>query len=136
MTHQGGRPPPGVGGSGLIAAAVDHARLSYEYLDAHEIDAYGSLFEEDVVLRWPGRPEVRGRAALERFRTEQVRTDSPRHALSKVFGAGRYVAVQGRLTTRVRPGRPVTEMEFADIYTVSTEGLFRAQQTFLFLAPL
>jgi ketosteroid isomerase-like protein len=125
--------PAPAGSTGYTAAAIDHARLSYEYLDAGEIDAYGSLFAEDVVLRWPGRPALRGRPALERFRADQTR--SCRHAVTNVFGAGRNVAAQGRLTIGPHAGRPVLEIEFVDIYTVSDDGLFVAQQTYLFLPP-
>ncbi|WP_165977995.1 nuclear transport factor 2 family protein [Nonomuraea diastatica] len=117
--------------AGLASIAVDHARLSYEYLDAGDIDAYASLFEKDVVLSRPGLT-VRGRTELERFQEE--RAGRCHHTVSTVIASTEHIAVVGRRTRRPdEPGEG--PLEFADVFTLSGSGLFSAQQTFYFIAP-
>ena len=82
------------------AAGVDHVRLSYLYLDDDDPDAYASLLHADVRM---DRPDCRG----------------GRHALDRVIAEGDCVAVVGRY--RSRSGAP--DLRFADVFTLSAEGL-------------
>ncbi|MEO3790817.1 nuclear transport factor 2 family protein [Nonomuraea sp. B10E15] len=117
--------------AGLASIAVDHAQLSYEYLDAGDVDAYASLFEKDVVLSRPGLT-VRGRTELERF--QEKRVGRCHHTVSTVIASTEHIAVVGSRTREPdEPGEG--PLEFADVFTLSASGLFSAQQTFYFIAP-
>ncbi|GAA3416426.1 nuclear transport factor 2 family protein [Streptosporangium vulgare] len=113
--------------TGLIAVAVDHARLSYDYLNAGDVDAYASLFEKDVVVRRPDLT-VRGRAALERC--QDGRAAHCHYTVTTVIASEEHVVVIGVLT-----GETAEEVEFADVFTFSEQGLFTTQQSFFFGTP-
>jgi hypothetical protein len=117
--------PPGE----LVArVGVEHVRLSYEYLDRHDIDGYGSLFDADAVLRSPVAGVVRGRAEIESYQAKRP-TDAGRHVLDGVFGSAGRVFVVGRLTG---PGRQV---EFLDLFTLTEHGMLLSQKSYFFAAP-
>src|SRR5579871_69644 len=40
----------------VTACGVEHVRLSYYYMEHDDIDGYGSLLADDVVLDWPDTP--------------------------------------------------------------------------------
>ncbi|MFF5205253.1 nuclear transport factor 2 family protein [Streptosporangium sp. NPDC000396] len=111
----------------LASVAANHARLSYEYLNSGDVDAYVSLFEEDAVLR---RPEltVYGRDKLERYHQQQVGLHH--HSVTTVItsGSGEHVVVIGN-TMGSNAGEQVS---FADVFTVSSCGLFTSLQVFYF----
>ncbi|MEU8381524.1 nuclear transport factor 2 family protein [Streptosporangium sp. NPDC048865] len=111
----------------LAFVAVDHARLSYAYLNSGDVDAYTSLFEKDTVLR---RPEVTvyGRDELERY--HQRRIGLHRYSVATVIasGSGEHVVVVGSATG---PGSG-EQVGFVDVFTVSSRGLFTSQQVFHF----
>ena len=116
-----------------IAAAIDHVRLSYCYLDDGDLDAYCSLFTEQVVLRQPGSTPISGRAELERVARTRRCGKSVRHRVYEVFGSGRRVAAVGRLN-HVHPstGDGELDLDFIDVFTVADSGLLSGRTTFLF----
>jgi ketosteroid isomerase-like protein len=116
-----------------IAAAIDHVRLSYCYLDDGDIDAYCSLFTEQVVLLAPGADPVSGRAELERVARRRGPGELVRHLVYDVFGSGHRVAAVGRLN-HLRPpaGDHHLDLDFIDIFTVADNGLLSGRTTFLF----
>lgn len=129
VTNDQDRPDPGSASSSLARVAVDHAWLSYAYLADADGDGYGSLFEDDAVLFWPGRPVVRGRRRLQRFRLEEHQAGF-RYTASNVFCEARQVAVTGCLSTDESP-----DVEFVDILQISVRGLFVMQRSFFHVAP-
>src|SRR5690349_13209873 len=100
--------------SGPIGAAIDHVRLSYCYLDEGDLDAYCSLFTEQVVLRQPGLHPVSGRDELERAARKRRAGKHFRHHLYEVFGSGQRVAAVGRLA-HLHP--PAADVDFIDVFT-------------------
>ena len=110
-----------------LAAALDHVRLSYHYLDAGDIDGYSSLFEEEVVLKVPGFPPMQGRAALERYGS----TVRHRHAVHDVFGSDRRLAVVGRLDDPSGAG----STDFVDVFAVSDRALLVARRCYYHTPP-
>jgi hypothetical protein len=112
-------------GDRIAAAGVDHARLTYHYLDCGDIDSYASLLHDDIVLRRPGAATISGRDRVEHAR---ARSPKQRHVIDRVFAAGDRIAAIGRVTDR-------TELEFVDIFTVSDNGLLIAQTTYFFTPP-
>ena len=115
-----------------IAAAIDHVRLSYCYLDEGDLDAYCSLFTEHVVLLQPGARPVSGRAELERVARKHRAATPVRHQVYEVFGSGRRVAAVGRLAHQ-HPSR--VDVDFIDVFTVADCGLLSGRTTFLFTPP-
>lgn len=121
----------------VAAAGLDHARLSYHYLDSGDIDGYVSLLHDDVVVRRPGVVPMRGRHQVERTQSERSRAESSRrprrrHVVDTMFAGGDRVAAIGRVSDS--PGRR-SDLEFVDIFTVSDCGLLIAQATYFFTAP-
>lgn len=119
----------GAAGSAAVAAVgMEHARLSYHYLDRGDVDGYASLFAQDAVLRHPGRPAERGATAIERTLAHRRRSGE-RHVLDTVFAADNRVAAVGRLTDdRIDVG-------FVDIFAVTPSGLLVARDRYYFTEP-
>jgi hypothetical protein len=122
--------PAGTGGNARPSAAalvcgIDHARLSYHYLDIGDIDGYGSLFTADAVLLVPGIPPIRGRRAIEGFRAAQP---NRRHTLHSVTVTHGEVIVVGRIAV-TGPNGGGTNADFVDSFTLSDYGLLTAQKT-------
>jgi ketosteroid isomerase-like protein len=115
----------------VSAIGLDHARLSYAYLNNGDIDGYASLFHADAVVRRPDATTIHGRAALERARISSSGTRSGRYVVHHVFASGGRVAATGRYE-RDTTGAAV---EFADIFTVADSGLILAQSTYFFVPP-
>jgi ketosteroid isomerase-like protein len=108
-------------------AGLDHVRLSYDYLDRGDADGYASLLDARAVLEEPGRDPVRGRGAvagLPRLR------GYGEHRVQDVFAADGRVAALGSF--RNVDG---TEVDFADVFTVSEHGLLVRQRCFHFVNP-
>lgn len=117
----------------LTSVGMDHVRLSYCYLNDGDVDAYGSLFAEQAVLRQPGSRPVTGRHELERVERARQATRSVRHSILEVFGSGRRVAAIGTLShRRPAPDHHDTELYFVDVFTVADNGLLDDRTTFLF----
>ncbi|WP_020667006.1 nuclear transport factor 2 family protein [Amycolatopsis nigrescens] len=127
----------------LTTVGIDHARLSYHYLDLGDMDGYASLFEADAVVRIPGKPTIRGRDRLERLHSGphgglhsglQSGLPAPRHCehlVHDVFGAGNRVAAVGSLVD----GITGVQVDFADTFTISDSGLIRSQVRYFFADP-
>ncbi|SDM14630.1 nuclear transport factor 2 family protein [Nonomuraea jiangxiensis] len=112
----------------LAAAAIDHARLSYAYLNDGNLDAYASLFEHDAVWYRPDTT-VRGREELVRFQEKRAGRFSVTEVISE--GSGEHVVVLGR-TTEPAFG---AQVGVAEVFTVSGRGLFTSLRTFYFVLP-
>lgn len=114
---------------GLAAAGVDHAWLSYHYLDSDDIDGYASLLDDDTVVRRPGTPALRGRDAVERFHGSVGRPRTV-HTVQDVFAAADRVVATGHVSDGA-----FLDVDFADIFTLSENGLFVAKVTYFFTTP-
>ena len=114
----------------VTAAGVDHVRLSYHYLDAGDLDGYGSLLDEQAQLRRPDAPPGHGRAQVVRLQ-KILAGPMTRHEVVKVVAEGDTIAVTGRFT----PPERDTAVEFADVFTLSDEGLLLSQHRYYFVAP-
>ncbi|MFD0883714.1 YybH family protein [Streptosporangium algeriense] len=121
------QPPGNVRSAQLAAMAADHAQLSYEYLNSGDIDAYTSLFEKDAVLYHP-ELTVHGREELERYHQRNAGLRSYSVSRIVVSDRGEHVVVIGSTT---EPGTD-ERMGFADVFTVSSCGLFTSQRAFRF----
>jgi len=117
----------------IASAAVDHVRLGYYYLDIGDIDGYGSLFDEQVVLRYPGVGPVRGRDEVERFEQRRRAAGPVRHTVTDIVSSGRLVVAFGRVDRRpVDPtSDAVTSVDFVDVFTVSDDGLISKRRRYL-----
>lgn len=83
-------------------SGVDHVRLAYDYLDAGDLDGYGSLLDAGALG-----------AELER-----PRPSGARHLISRIVADGDCVVVVGRLAPQQR--------EFVDVFTLSAQGMLRS----------
>lgn len=117
----------------VAAAAVDHVRLGYHYLDVGDIDGYLSLCDEHVELRLPGSVPVRGRDALERFeQRHRAATGAVRHTVFDIVGSGRMVVAIGQLgADRNADADPAAPVVFVDVFTVSDDALITQRRRFL-----
>ena len=116
----------------VVAVAVDHVRLSYEYLDARNVDALGSLYAEDMVRLLPGREPVVGRQQLEKFLLRQFRLHESRHRVDEVIATGGRASVRGQVTGRLYGGEQF-DVTFVDLFGFGGDGLLTAQQTLYFV---
>lgn len=110
------------------SAGIDHARLSYAYLDTGDLDGYGSLLDERAQVRRPDTPQGLGRAQMLRVHAG-IAGPPARHELHRIVADGDSVAVFGRYV------RPPLDLEFADIFTLTELGLLLGYQRFYFVAP-
>lgn len=120
----------------VTAAAVDHVRLLYHYLDVGDLDAYASLLDEHAQVYHPDAPPGHGRAeVLERQAELAVSTAG--HHIYKIIAADDAVAVMGRYTpsSRSAPDREDEQVEFADFFTLTDKGLLLSCRRYYFVAP-
>ena len=115
----------------VAAIGLDHTRLSYAYLNCGDIDAYASLFHDDVVVRRPDATTIHGRDALEHMQTCGNDRPPGRYVVHHVFASDRRVAATGCYEIAAT-GESV---EFADIFTIAETGLILAQCTYFFVPP-
>ncbi|WBB80966.1 hypothetical protein O7606_06165 [Micromonospora sp. WMMD882] len=121
----GGRARSGLRVDATLAAAVDHVRLCYDYLDSGDIDGCLSLFE-------PGaRSVVTGSSADLPERVERLLESGARahHAVVEVFGSDRRLAAVGRLTVDGEA------YDFVDVFRVSDRALLIDRQRFVSPGP-
>ncbi|TDP90631.1 nuclear transport factor 2 family protein [Labedaea rhizosphaerae] len=111
--------------AGRAAAGLDQVRLSYHLLQVGDADGYASLFEGNAVLRAPGTGSIVGRAAIERAATAGG-VQIPHH----LFATDRHVTVTGR-----HLARPGTDIGFAEIFTISEQGLLVTKTTYFYTSP-
>jgi hypothetical protein len=121
------------GSAAVAAIGIDHARLTYAYLNNGDIDTYASLFDEAAVVRSPGRETIHGRAALEKAQADSGDGARTRFVVQNVFASGNRVAATGRLTRDI-VSCGYGDIEFADIFTIGESGLFVAQSTYFFMS--
>lgn len=107
----------------VTEAGADHVRLSYQYLDEGDLDAYGSLLADDVRLDLPGTAPGRGREEVLR-----ALGGAPpgRHEVLELVAAGDRVTVTGRYTERGGSGGGFPPLGFIDFFDLSEHGLILA----------
>ena len=122
-------------GSPVTAVGVDHVRLAYHYLDTGDIDAYGSLLDENALMCRPDGATCRGRSEI--LEMQATLAGPPvKHHIYKIIAADDAVAVTGRCNPRpARGGAAGAEVEFADIFTLTDEGLLLGCRRYYFVAP-
>lgn len=129
-THRGHGPATS---AAVIAAATDHVRLGYHYLDIGDLDGYASLLDPMAELRRPGhRPAVRGQERVVRWLAETA-AGRQVHEVIEVFGHDDRVAVTGRLLGPNSGSR--RDVGFADVFQVSDTGLLLTQTRYYFTDP-
>lgn len=117
----------------VMAAATDHVRLGYHYLNTGDLDGYASLLDPQAEVRRPGhRPPVRGRDRVVRWLAETA-ADRQVHEVFEVFGHHDRVAVTGRLIGPTPGARQ--DVGFADFFQVSEIGLLLTQTRYYFTDP-
>jgi ketosteroid isomerase-like protein len=132
-TDMDSSPPPS---AMVTAAAVDHVRLSYLYLDEGNLDAFASLLDDDVQVKRPDAPEAHGRAeVLDLMAT--LSGPPGRHELHKVIASGDCVAAMGHFvgpTTTPYPDERL-DIDFVDVFTISDKGLLLGKRRYYYTAP-
>jgi ketosteroid isomerase-like protein len=118
----------------VTAAAVDHVRLSYLYLDEGNLDAFGSLLDEDMQVKHPDAPEAHSRAeVLDLMAT--IAGPPGHHELHKVIASGDCIAAMGHLVGRAAyQGEPL-DIDFVDVFTISDRGLLLGKRRYYYTAP-
>jgi ketosteroid isomerase-like protein len=129
MTIDDRRRPP----ASATEAGLDHVRLSYLYRDDGDLDGFGSLLHEDVLVTRPDAPQRRGRAEVLRLHHE-IADPAVRHHIYKIIADGDCVAVLGRLSAERGTGAGAG-VDFADFFTLSHEGMLLGYRRFYFASP-
>ena len=78
----------------VTAAGIDHVRLWYHYLDIGDLDACGSLLDENAQLSHPDAPPGHGRDQVVQRQAELAPRTSG-HRIYKIVAADETVAVMG-----------------------------------------
>lgn len=124
------RPAPS---AAVTAIGSDHVLLSYQYLDSGDVDGYGSLLDEQAQFTRPDAPPCIGRGEVLRLH-RRMSARGERHHVYKTVAEGDCIAVTGRLIrTAAEPGR--ADVDFADFFTLSDEGLLLGCRRFYFSPP-
>ncbi|MDX8141502.1 nuclear transport factor 2 family protein [Lentzea sp. BCCO 10_0061] len=115
------------------AAGADHVRLSYDYLDMGDLDGYASLLHPDMQLKRHDAPPGHGREDTVRL-LNAIPALRGRHHIHKVVACKDTVVVVGRYTPppEAESGTP---SEFADVVTLSDEGLLLCSRRFYYFDP-
>lgn len=103
----------------VTAAGTDHVRLVYDYLDAGDLDACGSLLHDHVELELPGAPTARGRTAVLRAHRDHTGPRT-RHEIDRVVAHDRSVVAAGR---RITPGAC---LRFVDLFHIAEDGMVKS----------
>lgn len=120
----------------VTASGVEHVCLSYDYLERDDIDGYGSLLDDDVLLERPDTPPGRGRAEVVRMLLDRV-IPRVRHALDQVIADRDHVVVMGRRLAQ-DSGASTWTVEgdaFVDVFTLSDTGMLRGCRRYYFSPP-
>jgi ketosteroid isomerase-like protein len=117
----------------VVAVGLEHVRLSYEYLNRGDTDGYASLLDAGVRLDWPGQEPIRGRRAAERLAAAVRLRGAGVHVVHEVFASGGRVAAIGRFVGEYRGS--AVEVDFADIFTLSEDGLLVEQKCYHYVDP-
>lgn len=118
----------------VTSIGVDHVRLSYDYLDAGNLDAYGSLLDDNVHVRRPDAAQSRGRAQVQRLHAE-VTGPPGRHLLEQIIADGDSIVVTGRFVRPPTPPAELVDVEFVDVFTLSDFGLLLGYRRYYYVAP-
>jgi hypothetical protein len=126
---------PAPPGTSVTAVGIDHVRLAYHYLDTGDMDAYGSLLDENALLWRPDGAPGYGRAEI--LEVQAALTGPPvEHHIHKIIASGGVVAVTGRCTSLPgRTGMDAGGVDFADIFTLTDEGLLLGCRRYYYVAP-
>lgn len=126
MSQSPGGPPPPPTSAVVSSIGVEHALLSYLYLDRGDPDGYASLVDGDARFEHPGFPVARGSdeaAAL----ALKCYGSSGTHRPRRVIAADGDVVVTGVLT---RGPDGEADQEFADLFAITEHGLLSSWQRF------
>jgi ketosteroid isomerase-like protein len=118
----------------ITSIGVDHVRLSYDYLDAGNLDAYGSLLDDDVQVRRPDAGQGRGRVQVQQLHAE-VTGPPGRHLLDQIIADGDSIVVTGRFVRPPAPTGTQLDVEFVDVFTLSDFGLLLGYRRYYYVAP-
>ncbi|NKZ01889.1 nuclear transport factor 2 family protein [Nocardiopsis alborubida] len=119
MPQSPGGPPPPPTSASVSSIGVEHALLSYLYLDRGDPDGYASLVDGAARFEHPGFPVAFGSeeaAAL----VLKCYGSSGIHRPRRVVAADGDVVVTGVLTRRAGGG---DDQEFADLFAITEHGL-------------
>ncbi|MEV6874253.1 nuclear transport factor 2 family protein [Amycolatopsis sp. NPDC051128] len=116
-----------------MAVGLEHVRLSYDYLNRGDTDGYASLLDTAVRLDQPGQEPIRGRRAAERLAAVRQLRGTGEHIVHDVFASGGRVAATGRFVGEYRGS--AIEVDFADIFTLSNDGLLVEQKCYHYVDP-
>ncbi|GAA2267475.1 hypothetical protein GCM10010415_35750 [Streptomyces atrovirens] len=105
----------------VTAVGAEHVRLMYHYLDRGDLDACGSLLDEQVRFELPGRAAVHGRNAVHRVRRALLRDGLPHHIERLVVRGASVVAVG-----RHAPLGQREPIRFVDVLTLSPHAMVRS----------
>lgn len=103
----------------VTAAGTDHVRLVYDYLDAGDLDACGSLLHDRVELELPGVPVARGRTAVLRAHRDHAGS-ATRHEIDRVVARDRSIVAAGR---RITSGTEGVSLRFVDFFRIAGDGM-------------
>lgn len=128
MKRRNWNPRPG---ATITDVAVHHLLLSYLYLDEGDLDGYASLLADGARVRRPDLPRTEGREAVMR-QMAKIADPLSHHRLYRVIASGDCVAAEGRCTgpPAVRLANGYRDVDFADIVTVSANGLLLYQRRY------
>jgi ketosteroid isomerase-like protein len=120
----------------VTAAAVDHVRLSYLYLDEGNLDAFGSLLDDDVQVKHPDAPEAHSRTEVLDLMAGLAGPPG-HHELHKVIASGDCVAAMGHVVGRASAPHPDEhlDIDFVDVFTISDRGLLLGKRRYYYTAP-
>ncbi len=121
----------------VTAAGIDHVRLWYHYLDTGDLDACGSLLDENAQLSRPDAPPSHGRDQVVQ-RQAELSSCKGGHRIYKIVATEETVAVMGSYAPPpgAAPSRAgVEEIEFADFFTLTDKGLLLTCRRYYFVAP-
>ncbi|MGW0854211.1 nuclear transport factor 2 family protein [Streptomyces sp. NPDC002690] len=103
----------------VTAAGTDHVRLVYDYLDAGDLDACGSLLHDRVELELPGVPTARGRTAVLHAHRDHNGSHT-RHEIDRVVARDRSIVAAGR---RITSGKEDLSLRFVDFFRIAGDGM-------------
>lgn len=125
----------------VLAAGLDHVRLSYVYLDRGDFDAYGSLLDKDVQVSRPDASRASGRDAVVGLHMK-VAGPMVRHQIYEIIADGDCIVVAGHSAAIPSgsvgpngPGAVASGIDFADFFTLSNEAMILAYRRFYFASP-
>lgn len=108
---------------------VEHALLSYQYLDEGDLDGYASLVDSSATFGLPGQPEARGPEDVA-ARTLAHYGSQGTHQPVRVVTSEDVVVITGILTIPSPELGGTVKREFADFFAITEHGLLAARRRF------